>query len=188
MESLPVEIWNKIQLFNSHPCADLIRNQITSCYDGTCFGWKSYYENHILESFRNIRKSCNVAQLMVKLFDSELGDHWGYYEWIYEKPTILRKYRNTHYESKFKVKYGKVLSEFHKCIEYVLRHKSYSQRLGVHKVLLKRIQYEYPEKKHNPLTSQTLIPIVEFKAFHTNTIQNIHYLKNKLCYHRKILT
>ena len=32
MERLPEEIWNKIHLFNSHPCADIIRPLIKSTH------------------------------------------------------------------------------------------------------------------------------------------------------------
>ena len=32
MESLPDEIWNKIHLFNSHPCADIMRPLIDSTH------------------------------------------------------------------------------------------------------------------------------------------------------------
>ena len=32
MESLPDEIWNKIHLFNSHPCADIMKPLIESAH------------------------------------------------------------------------------------------------------------------------------------------------------------
>ena len=63
MSQLPEDIWNKINLYNSHPCADIIRNlRIELHCTGTFF-------RHMLEIDR-------FAELL-SCYDTYLKTSWG---------------------------------------------------------------------------------------------------------------